>query len=279
MEFLAASFIHAPSELPARTSDSALSDWIAFHGSSDEACICNCPFAKKLRVTTETDLFMELHASDATSAAATCAKALPRGLTTSGRDLILALIYLLIFFWQLVLPRLPGAQRVGLAFNHGSVPRTHSQPSMDELPGTIRLFDIQADGSLDDSEITLIPQPSSNPDDPLRWSPARRYWHATLVCFIAAFTAATANDAGSAADSQNTELGITYDQINNAAGVLFIAIGYMTLLLAPTVTLYGRRINYLICIAMGLGGAAWFARIYSSSDSIGSQFFVGASES
>ncbi|KAF2495266.1 MFS general substrate transporter [Lophium mytilinum] len=147
------------------------------------------------------------------------------------------------------------------------------------LPGTVRLYDVQADGALDASEITLIPQPSSNPDDPLRWSPARRYWHATLVCFIAALTAATSNDAGSAADSQNEELGISYDQINNAAGVLFIAIGYMTLLLAPIVTLYGRRLNYLICITMGLGGAAWFARVHSSGDSIGSQFFVGASES
>jgi MFS family permease len=147
------------------------------------------------------------------------------------------------------------------------------------LPGTIRLYEVQEDGTLGASEITLIPQPSDDPDDPLRWSTARRYWHATLVCFIAALTAATSNDAGSAADSQNIELGITYDQINIAAGVLFIAIGYMTLLLAPTVTLYGRRLNYLICIALGLGGSAWFARVYSSSDSIGSQFFVGASES
>jgi MFS family permease len=147
------------------------------------------------------------------------------------------------------------------------------------LPGTIRLYDVQADGALGESEITLIPQPSSDPDDPLRWSPARRYWHATLVCFIAALTAATANDAGSAADAQNEELGITYDQINVAAGVLFIAIGYMTLLLAPTVTLYGRRLNYLICMAMGLAGSAWFARVHTSRDSIGSQFFVGASES
>src|ERR1700712_2207818 len=147
------------------------------------------------------------------------------------------------------------------------------------LPGTIRLYDVQADGALGESEVTLIPQPSSDPDDPLRWSPARRYWHATLVCFVAALTAATANDAGSAADSQNEELGITYDQINVAAGVLFIAIGYMTLLLAPTVTLYGRRGNYLICMIMGLAGSAWFARVQTSKDSIGSQFFVGSAES
>lgn len=150
---------------------------------------------------------------------------------------------------------------------------------MEDLPGTVQLYDLNEDGTLAQTEVNLIPQPTNSPDDPLRWSTARRYWHAVLVCFIAALTAATSNDAGSAADSQNEDLGITYDQINNAAGVLFIAIGYMTLLLAPTVTLYGRRINYLISIAMGLGGAIWFARIQTSGDSIGSQFFVGASES
>jgi MFS family permease len=147
------------------------------------------------------------------------------------------------------------------------------------LPGTVRMYDVGEHGQLLDTEITLIPQPTDDPDDPLRWSKARRYWHAVLCCFIAGLTAATSNDAGCAVDSQNLELGITYDQINIAAGVLFIAIGYMTLLLSPTVTLYGRRLNYLISILMGLGGAIWFARTKTSSDSMGSQFFVGASES
>lgn len=147
------------------------------------------------------------------------------------------------------------------------------------LPGTVRMYDRRADGTLNESAITLLPQPTDSPDDPLRWSPARKYWHATLVLFIAGFTAATSNNAGSAADAQNEELGISYDQINIAAGVLFIAIGYMTLLLYPTVTLYGRRIQYLICLALSVGGSIWFALIQTSGDSIGSQFFVGAAES
>ncbi|KZP31666.1 MFS multidrug transporter-like protein [Athelia psychrophila] len=147
------------------------------------------------------------------------------------------------------------------------------------LPGTVRMYDKRADGTLNESSITLLPQPTDNKDDPLRWSTARKYWHATLVLFIAGLTAATSNDAGSASDSQNEELGISYNLINQAAGVLFIAIGYMTLLLYPTVTLYGRRLQYLICIALSIGGSAWFALVQTSGDSIGSQFFVGASES
>ena len=147
------------------------------------------------------------------------------------------------------------------------------------LPGTMRIYDRRADGTLNESAIMLLPQPTDSPDDPLRWSPARKIWHATLVLFVAGFTAATSNDAGSAADSQTTELGISYAQINNAAGVLFIAIGYMTLLLYPIVTLYGRRLQYLICLVLSVGGSVWFALVQTSGDSIGSQVFTGATES
>ena len=146
------------------------------------------------------------------------------------------------------------------------------------LPGTVRMYDRRPDGTLDESAITLLPQPTDNPDDPLNWSPVRKYWHASLVLFIAGFTAATSNDAGSAADAQTTDLEISYPQINFAAGVLFIAIGYMTLLLYPIVTLYGRRLQYLICLLLGVGGSIWFALVQTSGDLVGSQFFVGAAE-
>lgn len=88
----------------------------------------------------------------------------------------------------------------------------------------------------------------------------RKYWHGFLVCFVTALTAATSNDAGSAQDGMNSDLGISWGAMNTAVGVLFIGIGYWTLLISPAAWLYGRRITYLVCIAMGLGGAVWFAR-------------------
>lgn len=140
------------------------------------------------------------------------------------------------------------------------------------LNGTERLADAHG-------EVTLIPTPTNSPDDPLNWSTWRRYWHAFLILFIVAFTAATSNDAGTAGNGMNAQLGISWDDINIAAGVLFIGIGYCTLLLSPAPFLYGRRISYLLCLMFSIIGSIWFARVETVQDNIWNQLFVGASES
>ncbi|KAH8705331.1 major facilitator superfamily domain-containing protein [Talaromyces proteolyticus] len=142
---------------------------------------------------------------------------------------------------------------------------------IEDLPGTSRL--------LSHGQIILSPPPTKSVNDPLNWPKARKYWHAILVCFIAGFTAATSNDAGSAQFGENDDLGISYAAMNTGAGVLFLGIGYGTLLLSPAAWLWGRRITYLFCITMGLIGAIWMAKTQSTSDSIWNQLFVGISES
>lgn len=146
------------------------------------------------------------------------------------------------------------------------------------LPGTIRVF-VERDGVLQDGELILNPIPTNSPNDPLNWSPWRKYWHAFLVLFITGFTAATANDAGSAGDGQLHELGIPYSVENTGAGVLFIGIGYWCLLASPMPWLWGRRIGYLIGLVWSLIGAIWFGYVQTEEDAIWNQLFVGASES
>ncbi|KAF7554054.1 hypothetical protein G7Z17_g3151 [Cylindrodendrum hubeiense] len=140
------------------------------------------------------------------------------------------------------------------------------------LAGTERI--IKSEGH----EATLIPHPTQSPNDPLNWSPWRKYWHAFLVLFIVGLTAATSNSAGSASDALLAK-GISYNIENIGAGVLFSGIGYTTLLLSPLPALYGRRSTYLICLLSSIAGSIWFAKTTRSTDAIWSQLFVGASES
>jgi len=153
---------------------------------------------------------------------------------------------------------------------------------VDFIPGTTRLFeepDQAATSHLKKhGDIILSPQPTNSPNDPLNWSLPRRCWHAVLLCFITALTAATSNDAGSAQDGMNADLNISYNAMNTGAGVLFLGIGYFTLLISPAAWLYGRRITFLICMALGVIGAIWFAKVQTTEDSIWNQLFVGASE-
>ncbi|POS74757.1 hypothetical protein DHEL01_v206845 [Diaporthe helianthi] len=164
-----------------------------------------------------------------------------------------------------------------------------TQDELEDIPGTRRLFDSEGHTLLSLSgdasslkkhgDIVLVPQPTDSPNDPLQWSMVRKIWHTALVCFITALTAATSNDAGSASEGFNEDLGIDYSYFNTGAGVLFIGIGYWALLSSPAVHLYGRRLLYLVSMIFGLIGSVWFGAAKSADDTIWSQLFVGASES
>ncbi|KAF7562273.1 hypothetical protein G7046_g1857 [Stylonectria norvegica] len=160
-----------------------------------------------------------------------------------------------------------------------------SRDLAEALPGTRRLYldesaSVSGDSAIEKhGDIILVPQPSQSPNDPLNWSLTRKIWHSFLVCYIVALTAATSNVAGAASDSVNEKYGISYDVFNTGAGVLFVAIGYWTLLSSPAVHLYGRRILYLVGTTWGLIGNIWFGLLHNSADTIWSQLFVGASES
>lgn len=149
----------------------------------------------------------------------------------------------------------------------------------EQLAGTRRLFTRDDSTGKFSEHIILSPEPTTSPNDPLNWSTWRKVWHASLVLFITGFTAATSNDAGAAGDGLLHDLGIAYSVENTAAGVLFIGIGYWTLLAAPMPTLYGRRLQYFVCLIFSIIGSIWFARTQTIEDSIWNQLFVGASES
>ena len=73
-----------------------------------------------------------------------------------------------------------------------------------------------------------MPQPTSSPNDPLNWSPFRKFAQLTLLSFITALTAATSNDAGATQDSLNEIYGISYDSMNTGAGYyLYLLDGHV----------------------------------------------------
>lgn len=148
----------------------------------------------------------------------------------------------------------------------------------EDIPGTVRLYDADASSTTSDAPL-LVPQPSDSPNDPLNWSLPRKVWHTILVCSITGLTAAISNDAGSAQDNMNAELGISYNVMNDAAGILFLGIALATYFFYPSTVLYGRRIQYMVALTFGFLGSIWFASVQTAGDSIGSQLFVGMSES
>ncbi|VEU19987.1 DEKNAAC100446 [Brettanomyces naardenensis] len=72
--------------------------------------------------------------------------------------------------------------------------------------------------------------------------------------------------------------GISYDTLNNSAGVLFVSIGLSTWLYAPLASLCGRKISFVFGVLISIAGSIWYARMNRDGDSFGSQVFIGFGE-
>lgn len=124
--------------------------------------------------------------------------------------------------------------------------------------------------------VVLCPQPSDSPNDPLNWRTARKSWHLLVIMMFTGFTAAISNITAGAQEHMNAEVGEYMDDIMTYAnGVLFIGIGLMCYVLAPSAFLYGRRVAYLLCIVVAIIGSAMFGRLQGTTDAMWSQLMVG----
>lgn len=125
--------------------------------------------------------------------------------------------------------------------------------SIDEMsiPGTVHLVDVE--GYLDvkkdknSGNIILQPQPSSNPNDPLRWSKSKKHQQFWLL-WIWSFTLAVAvNFWGPLFGLWVVELNCNLTELNIFAALLFLFLGIGCVFLQPTAMKLGRRFVYLLC--------------------------------
>lgn len=133
----------------------------------------------------------------------------------------------------------------------------------DELvPGTVHLVDVT--GILDakkDGDIVLLPQPSSNINDPLRWSQRKKKLQFGLLWFWAFLLAACTNFTGPLFTIFTEVWNCSYTALNNATALNFLFLGLGCVFLQPTAMKIGRRIIYifgtgLYIVACIVGGTA-----------------------
>ncbi|QPG76370.1 hypothetical protein FOA43_003758 [Brettanomyces nanus] len=126
--------------------------------------------------------------------------------------------------------------------------------------------------------VILLPQPTNSPNDPFNWSFRRKTVHFLILMSLTALSAAITNNASTPQDSINNLTNISYDTLNNSAGVLFISIAISTWLYAPLATLVGRKISFILGMLLSIAGSVWYASMAHSGDSFGSQVLIGFSE-
>lgn len=126
----------------------------------------------------------------------------------------------------------------------------------DYVPGTVHLIDLDNSLHVKHHEglknIILQPQPSLNPNDPLRWSKGKKLAQFSMVWIWAFFLAVTVNWTGPYWTEWTTEFNCTFDQLNVTLALCFLFLGVGCLVLQPTAMKIGRRPVYLMCTVIGL---------------------------
>jgi MFS family permease len=123
--------------------------------------------------------------------------------------------------------------------------------------------------------IILQPQPTNSPNDPLNWSTKRKFLHFFLILSVTALMAGLSNDASAPTDSISKLTGISYNTLNNIAGIMFLMTALSAWFYSPFDFLLGRKSVILFGLIFALFGSIWYAKMEYNGDAYGSQILIG----
>ncbi|KAM3484965.1 hypothetical protein MY8738_001648 [Beauveria namnaoensis] len=140
-------------------------------------------------------------------------------------------------------------------------------------PGTLALEDLQSASE----NVILHPTPSSDPNDPLNWTPKRKTVNFTLVCFYVFLTFVQLDVGFTSWDQYQAELGFSVDFLNATAAINYAGLAVGCVFLVPLVHKYGRRPMYIFSTVLQLLSCVWLGATRTRGDMIGSNLLSGIS--
>lgn len=107
------------------------------------------------------------------------------------------------------------------------------------------------------SDIVLVPQPTTDPNDPLNWSRGRKEYHFWLLWFWGFIAAVSVNWSGPVWTQFTIDLNTDYTQLNVSSALCFLFLGVGCVILQPTALKIGRRPIYIIGTLFNFVGCIW----------------------
>jgi MFS family permease len=147
------------------------------------------------------------------------------------------------------------------------------------VPGTTTLVDIdgtiQTAHSKNHQDIVLIPTPSDDRDDPLNWTP-RRKWLSVFCTVVYMYGVGVPTAAiYSVLTNISKETGITLSQLNAGTGYMFLFLGLGCCIFQPIALQYGKRPVLLFSMFGTCLVCVWAPYSKSSGEWIGSKILQG----
>lgn len=125
--------------------------------------------------------------------------------------------------------------------------------------------------------VILHPTPSSDPNDPLNWTPRRKAVNFALVCVYVFLTFVQLDVGFTSWDQYQAELGFSVDFLNASAAVNYAGLAAGCIVLVPLVHKYGRRPMYIFSTALQLASCCWLAATRTRGDMMASNLLSGVS--
>lgn len=155
----------------------------------------------------------------------------------------------------------------------------HGHINYEAVPGTTHLVDLDghmnAQHSKGNAQIVLIPTPSDDPDDPLNWTPSRK-WMAVFCNLVYTFGVGVPSAAiYSVLTNIAAETDITLSQLNAGTGYMFLFFGLGCLIFQPLALQYGKRPIYLLSVFATCLICVWAPYSKSNGEWIGSKILQG----
>ncbi|KAG7926590.1 hypothetical protein KL925_003640 [Ogataea polymorpha] len=146
-----------------------------------------------------------------------------------------------------------------------------------DVPGTTVLVnhDPGSLGLKSSADVVLIPQPSSDPNDPLNWSVWRKQLHFWILFVFALVLAATSNFQGPLYTGLSEAYGCTLNQLNAGGGTTFLFLAFSCLLCQPIAARFGRRIVYLLATLLSLVSGIVFSGAFTYGGYMGNAVLMG----
>ncbi|KAF1730634.1 putative MFS-type transporter [Beauveria bassiana] len=125
----------------------------------------------------------------------------------------------------------------------------------DHLPGTVKLLHRRNGGQV--AQVTLLPRPTEDPNDPLNWSMWRKGFNFALLASmtLAIFTGIQSLFLG----RMRNEMHITSSQFLIAKAILASGEAITCAIFMPFAKKYGRRLLYIVSTAVFTAAVWWSA--------------------